>query len=191
VASHELIDDHLRALADHLPPETVAELADGLIETWQRHLEAGRSATEAARTAIAEFGDPDQVVAAFTAAAPGRRTARFLLGSGPLVGACWGASLISGRAWEWPLPALVPVGFATALLLISAALATAASSRRHYRRTRLGGLGGAGLVVLDLATVAAVVLISPAFVWPMALAIPASLARAGLTLRALPTALAR
>jgi hypothetical protein len=38
---------------------------------------------------------------------------------------------------------------------------------------------------------AAVLLAAPAFVWPMALAIPASLARVGITLRRLPSTVAR
>jgi hypothetical protein len=48
-----------------------------------------------------------------------------------------------------------------------------------------------GLVTLDLAMLAAVLLAAPAFVWPMALAIPASLARVGITLRRLPSTVAR
>jgi hypothetical protein len=39
--------------------------------------------------------------------------------------------------------------------------------------------------------VAAVLLVAPALVWPMLAAIPASLARIGLTLRVLPTPVAR
>lgn len=36
MASHHLIQEHLAELARHLPADTVDELADGLIETWQR-----------------------------------------------------------------------------------------------------------------------------------------------------------
>jgi hypothetical protein len=42
----------------------------------------------------------------FTRQAPGRRAARLLLATGPLVGACWAAALTSGRAWTWPVSAI-------------------------------------------------------------------------------------
>jgi hypothetical protein len=54
------------------------------------------------------------------------------------------------------------------------------------RRTRLGIAGGLVLIGLDAVMVAVAVAFAPVFVWPMALAIPASLARIGLGLRMLP-----
>ena len=77
------------------------------------------------------------------------------------------------------------------LLAVVAALGAAASSRCSYRRTRLGGVGGLGLLVLDAALLVGVVLLAPALVWPMAVAVPVSIARIGLILRALPPALTR
>jgi hypothetical protein len=38
VASHFLIEAHLAELGSTLPPEVVDEFADGLTETYQRHL---------------------------------------------------------------------------------------------------------------------------------------------------------
>jgi hypothetical protein len=104
VAGHQLIDDHLSRLARRLPADTVDELADGLTETWQHHLAAGLHTDEAARAAIGEFGTPDQITAAFIAQAPGRRTARMLLATGPPIGLCWGASLVTAQVWTWPIP---------------------------------------------------------------------------------------
>jgi hypothetical protein len=186
VAGHQLIDRHLAALARRLPADTVDELADGLYEAWRHHLGTGLPPAEAAHAAIAEFGTPDRITGEFVRQAPGRRTAVLLLATGPLFGLCWGASLITARVWSWPVPAPVAAAFAGALLVTVAALATAATSRHSYRRTRLGIVGGVGLVVLDTAMIAAVLLAAPAIVWPMAAAVPASLARIGLTIRSLP-----
>jgi hypothetical protein len=191
MAGHHLIDEHLATLARHLPAGVVDELADGLLETWQRHLDAGLTPDEAAQAAITEFGSPAQIAGAFVTQSAGRRTARTLLATGPLVGVCWGVSLVVGRVWTWPVPALAAAGFGLGLFAVIAALIAAATSRRSYRRTRLGEAGGFGLIILDAVMVAAVLLVAPVLVWPMLAAIPASLARIGLTLRALPTPLAR
>lgn len=126
----------------------------------------------------------------FVAQAPGRRSAVILLASGPLVGVGWGASLIAAKVWTWPVPTPAVAGFVAALLTVVALLVAAATSRRNYRRTRLGAAGGFGIVVLDAAMLATVLFIAPALVWPMLAAIPASLARISLTLRFLPRTLA-
>ncbi|GAA3343900.1 hypothetical protein GCM10020358_44940 [Amorphoplanes nipponensis] len=192
MAGHELIDGHLAALARRLPAGAVGELADGLTETWEHHLGAGLPPAAAARAAIAEFGAPEQIVAAFVAAAPGRRTARMLLATGPLVGACWGATLLAAGARAWPAPApAAALVVAAVLLAVVAALVVAATSRRSYRRTRLGAAGGCALIALDATMLTAVLLLAPGPAWPMLLAVPASLARIGLTARALPAALTR
>jgi hypothetical protein len=191
VAGHPLIEGYLRELARRLPAGVVDELADGLLETWQRHLAAGLVPAAAARAAIAEFGTCDQVITAFVAQAPGRRTAMMLLASGPLVGLCWGVSLIAGQVWAWPVPTAAAVVYAIALVATVAVLAWAATGRVSYRRTRLGGVGGLGLVVLDAGMLVGVLLTAPAWAWPMPLAIGVSVARIGLTVRRLPAALTR
>jgi hypothetical protein len=188
MASHQLIDAHLAGLAHRLPPNVVDELADGLIETWQHHRTAGLSPTDAARTAIAEFGTIDQITEAFVTTCPGRRTARLLLATGPPVGACWSGSLIAAHAWTWPIPVPVAAVTAVALLAVVTALIIAATSRTSFRRARLGTAGGLGLIVLDATMLAGVLLVAPTVVWPMLVAVPASLARIGLTLRFLPAA---
>jgi hypothetical protein len=191
MASHQLIDDHLAALTGTLPRDTVDELADGLAETWQHHLASGLAPTAAAEAAIAEFGTPEQITRAFVAQAPGRRTALLLLATGPVVGAVWATSLIAAHAWAWPVPLVAKAAFGIALLSVVATLLTAATSRRSYRRTRLGIAGGLGVVLLDTAALAAALLAAPTLVWPMAVAIPASLTRSGLALRSVSRGLGR
>ncbi|MDT5039404.1 MAG: hypothetical protein QOE51_389 [Actinoplanes sp.] len=191
MASHQLIDEHLARLSRRLPDDAVDELADGLIETWRRHVAAGLMPAHAAQAAITEFGTPEQILEAFVIQSSGRRAARMLLITGPLVGGCWGAGLAAARIWSWPVPALAVFGFGLALLSVVATLITAAGTRRSYRRARLGTAGGIGLVVLDLVMLSAVVRFTPALAWPVLPAAAASLARIGLTLRSLPSALAR
>lgn len=186
MAGHHLIDAYLAELAGRLPPEVVDELADGLRETWRHHLARGLGPTAAAHAAIAEFGTPAQVTDAFVADATGRRTARVLLATGPVFGACWGTSLVTARAWTWPIPVTASAAFAFALVAAVGCLAAAATSRHDYRRTRLGDLGAAGLAGLDTVMIAAVTIAAPAPVWPMAVAVPASLVRIAMTVSRLP-----
>ncbi|MPZ94915.1 MAG: hypothetical protein GEU96_08350 [Propionibacteriales bacterium] len=172
-----------------LPPDAVDELSDGLMETFHRHLAEGLDPAEAAAAAIAEFGDPDQITAAFARQAPGRRAAIILLATGPIFGAAWGTSLIAGKVWTWPIPSAVGAAFAAALLIVVAAL-VAATSRRAYGHVLVAAVACGGLILLDTATLVAVALAAPALVWPMALAIPASLTRIVMATRAVPRVLA-
>lgn len=185
MASHPLIDSHLAALADHLPAGVVDELADGLLETWDRQMSAGHSEDAAARMAIHDFGEPTKTINAFVAQAPGRRLALRLLFTAPVVAAFWASSLVTARFWTWSIPLPIAAGLGVALVGIVAALIGSATSRHSYRRTRLGIAGGVGSVILDAAMVAFVLLSTPVFVWPMAAAISISLARITLTVRRL------
>jgi hypothetical protein len=191
MASHRLIDDHLAALARRLPADAVDELADGLIETWRHHIATGLDPADAARAAVTDFGTPEQITDAFVAQAPGRRTALLLLGTGPVVGACWGAGLVATHAWTWPVPTAAAALVALALLAVVAVLAAAGTSRHSYRRTRLAAVGGCCLLALDATMLAAALLLAPTVVPPMAVAMGASLARIGLTVRLLPGSFAR
>ena len=186
MAGHRLIEAHLGRLRGKLPRDTVDELADGLAETWEHHRRQGMTADQAAYEAIAEFGTPQEINDAFVASAGGRRTARILLATGPVVGFCWGASLITAQVWNWPLPTVVLIIYAFALLATVATLVAAATSRHSYSRARLGNAGAGSLLILDLAMLSAVLLGAPQMVWPMAIAVPASLIRVGLTIAALP-----
>ena len=189
MAGHQLIDAYLAGLAGRLPADTVDELADGLTETWHHHLDRGLTAERAAHAAIAEFGAATRIADEFVARAPGRRTARLLLATGPVLGVCWGTSLVATRVWTWPIPPAVGAAYVVALLATVALLIGAATSRYSYRRTRLGGIGALTLVLLDAAMIAAVAVLAPTLVWPMGIAVAASLARIGLAVPRLPMAL--
>jgi hypothetical protein len=186
MAGHELIDTYLAALGCRLPAEAVDELADGLHEAWHHRLATGLPPADAARAAIAEFGTVEQVVHAFVVDAPGRRSARLLLATGPLVGLSWGAGLVTAHVWTWPVPLPAAVAFGMALIAMAGVLLIAATGTSSLRRTRLGMAGGLGLFALDLTMLAAVFVVAPALSWPMYAAIPASLARMAFTVRSIP-----
>ncbi len=190
MAGHHLIDGYLAIMARRLPADAVDELTDGLTETYQRYLSDGRDPDAAANAAIAEFGEPDLILDSFVRQSAGRRTARALLCSGPAVGGCWAAALIVGHAWSWPVPALPRLAFGLTLLAVIATLAIAATARRSYRRTRITAAAGLGLIAIDVTMLATAGFVAPAFRWPVALAVAASLTRATLTARAMPRLLA-
>jgi hypothetical protein len=126
-----LISDYLTVLSAQLPAEVVEELADGLDQTCHRYVRQGLDLDSAADAALAEFGEPDVVVAAFTRLSPARRAARRLLAAGPVAGACWAGALITGRAWTWPVPLAVRVLLGLVLIAVVGLLATAAFGRQY------------------------------------------------------------
>ena len=136
--------------------------------------------------AIAEFGTPQEINDAFVAHAGGRRTARMLLATGPAVGLCRGASLITAQVWTWPVSTAAIIAYGMALLCTVGLLAAAATTRHSYPRTRLGSVGAGGLLLLDAAMVVAVLVSAPHPMRPMAVAMPASIIRIGLTVASLP-----
>jgi hypothetical protein len=186
-----LIGDYLAALAAQLPEPVVEELADGLDQTHQHYLNQGLDADAAAGAALAEFGEPNVIIAAFIRLSPVRRAARRLLATGPIVGACWGVALITGRAWTWPVPNLGRVLLGAALIGVIGLLAAAAFGR-HYRPVgRAGAAGCIGIAVLDIALLVMVTVTLPALIWPVIPAIAASAARATCTVQILRPILAR
>ena len=140
-----LITDYLSVLSAQLPAPLVEELADGLDETHQHYLTQGLTPHAAASAAVAEFGEPQVIVAAFTRLSPARRAARRLLAAGPVVGGCWAAALITGRAWTWPVPATVLVFVGAALIIVIGLLAAAAFGRRYLSARRAGAVACASL----------------------------------------------
>jgi hypothetical protein len=178
-----LIDDYLAELSAHLPARIVEELADGLDETYRRYLGQGLAPDEAARAGVAEFGEPQDIVAAFTDASRGRRTARRLLAAGPVVGMGWAIALVTARAWTWPVPVAARVLFGAALLTVIGLVAAAAFGR-HYRPVcRAAAMACVGTAILDAVMTGSVLLIAPALVWPIAVAVVLSAARSGFALR--------
>jgi hypothetical protein len=178
-----LIDGYLAALSADLPGWIVEELADGLDESYRRYLGQGLVPDAAERAAVAEFGEPRVIVAAFTDASRGRKTARRLLAAGPVVGLCWAVVLISARAWTWPVPVVARVLFGVALIAVIGLLAAAALGR-HYRLVcRAAAAACVGTALLDTAMACTVLVIAPALVWPLALAVALSAGRSGFALR--------
>lgn len=180
-----LITSYLQALSGPLPAGIVEELADGLAETLQAYLDQGLETGQAAEAALAEFGAPDVIIASFTRNCRARVVARRLLLAGPAVGACWAAALITGRAWEWPVPAFVRVMLGLALIATIGLLATAALSTAYRRATRAGIAGCATITALDTAMITGMILAAPSITWLTTIALAASAVRAALAARAL------
>jgi hypothetical protein len=180
---HRLISGYLAELSIDLPQRIVEELADGLEETYRRCLSQGLDAESAARAAIAEFGQPPVIVAAFTNASSGRRTARRLLAAGPAVGLCWAIVLITARAWQWPVPIAARAMFGAALITVIGLLAAAAWGR-HYRLVcRAAAAACVGTALLDALMTGTVLAAGPALVWPVAVAVAVSAGRCGFALQ--------
>ena len=185
MAEPSLTGDYLEELSARLPASIVAELADGLEQTHRHYLGQGLGADAAARAALAEFGEPEVVVAAYTRASPARRGARRLLVSGPAVGACWGAALIINRAWAWPVPAGVRVLLGTVLITVIALLAAAAFGGNYRAAGRAAAAGCIAITALDLTLLTAIPLASPAVMWPVIVAAAASAVRISFATRSL------
>ena len=144
-----LITDYLTVLSAQLPAPVVEELADGLDQTQQHYVRQGLNPDAAAGAALAEFGEPQVVVAAFTRLSPARHAARRLLAAGPVVGGCWAAALITGRAWTWPVPAAGRLLLGVALITVIGLLAAAAFGQRYRSARRAGAAGCVGISALD------------------------------------------
>jgi hypothetical protein len=172
-----LIAGYLGALSRQLPGHVVEELADGLEETYRRHLSLGLAPEAAARAATAEFGDPELIAAEFIRVHPARRAARRLLAAGPAVGLCWAVALVTGRAWTWAVPAAVGLMPGVVLMAVVALLVFAARSTRYRSIGRAGTAGCIGTAALDAFMIIGVLAAGPAARWAVAMAIAASAAR--------------
>lgn len=110
-AAGRILHGYLAALAARLPGPArarhavLAELADGLAEATHAHAAGGGvRPTAAAHAAVAEFGEPTTVAAAFApelVGAQARRAALALVRTGPLVGGLWLAALAASHAAPW------------------------------------------------------------------------------------------
>ena len=180
-----LIRDHLAVLAAQLPAPIVEELADGLAETYQSYIRQGLAPDAAAESAVADFGDPHVIVAEFARVNPARRAARRLLLTGPVVGGCWAAVLISGRAWAWPIPLPARIGFGLALLTVIGLLTAAVREAKYRAVTQAGIAGCLGITALDATMIAGVTLALPSMTWFTLAAISASTVRIMLSMQTL------
>ena len=189
MAEPRLIGGYLSELSAQLPAPIVAELADGLDQTYQHYLDQGLGPDAATRAALAEFGEPHIIVAAFTRASPARRAARRLLMTGPIVGACWAAALTVNRAWAWPVPGAARILLGTALITAIGLLAAAAFGKHYRPAGRAAAAGCIGMAALDATMLIATTLAAPAVIWPIMVAATASLARITFTTRTLHSVL--
>lgn len=180
-----LIQDYLASLSAQLPAQIVEELADGLDDTCQFYVRQGLAPDLAAQSAVAEFGEPQVILADFSRANPARRAARRLLTMGPGVGACWAAALIASHAWAWPLPLPARILPGLALISVIALLAVAAFGTRYRMAARAGLAGCAGTVALDAAMIIGVALVIPSVTWMAAGAMAASAGRIAVSARSL------
>jgi hypothetical protein len=176
MAQSGLIEDYRAVLLAGLPASLAEEVSDGLYEANDKYLRQGLAIDDAAVAAVSEFGEARAVVDAFIRASPARRAARALIGTGPLVGLCWAAELITGRAWDWPVPVIAPVLLGALLAASISMLVTAGRTRRYASVRRSGVAGCAGVVVLDVSMIATVLVIAPGAGWAVLLAMCASAA---------------
>ena len=186
-----LISSYLEVLAAQLPAPIVEELADGLTETHRSYLREGLAPDLAAESAVAEFGEPQEIVAEFARVNPARRAARRLLGIGPVVGACWAAALITDRAPAWPVPLMARILIGGALITIIGLLAASALSTRYRLAARAGVAGCVGIAALDAVLITGVTFADAPVTWVVVGAMVASTARIGFAARSLVPALAR
>jgi len=180
-----LISGYLAILAAQLPAPIVEELADGLIETHRFYVRQGLSPDLAAKSAVAEFGKPEAIVAGFIRVNPARRAARRLLGLGPLVGACWAVALLTGGRGVWSVPLAARILVLMALAAVVGLLAAAALGSRYRRAARSGTAGFLGVIALDAVLITGVVFAGAPLTWVLAGAMAASAARISLAVRAL------
>ena len=185
-----LIAGYLDTLSRQLPGQVVEELADGLEETYRRHLGLGLAPDAAAQSAVAEFGDPDLIAAEFARAHPARRAARRLLVIGPVVGVCWAVALLTGHAWAWPVPMAARIVPGAALVAIVTLQAAAASGIRYRSVGRAGAAGCIGTAALDAFMIIGVLAADPAARWAVAVAVTASAARLALNMHLMRPVLA-
>jgi hypothetical protein len=192
----------------------VDELRDGLHEAIGARRARGAPAPAAARDAVAEFGDPATVAAAFAgelSAAGARALGLRLVGSGPLVGALWLGALLTGptglpippwhgrpagplAAWPLVLAAVATVVAATALIVATTGRLSRwlpVPPRLPAAAAATAGLVTAAVDLTVLATLAAWALgPSPALGPLLPLAVAASLTRMTLAARAARACLA-
>jgi hypothetical protein len=187
------------------------EVADGLSEAIEGYRRLGLSPDDAARAAVAEFGEPTAMAAALRTEvrlACARRTGLRLMVTGPVVGLLWiAAVLTAGRSAGSTVPTglwmvLPVIAVAVAVGAASSEFAVAASGRlsRWLSRPALAsaaaGVACGAALVTDLTIVGAAVVevlvrhgaFSPVL---LLLAVVASLVRTTFTGRTVFRSLAR
>lgn len=166
------LDEYLAALAPELPAARLAEIADGLMETYEHFLDRGLDEPHAARAALDEFGDTRAVLTAFAEHGAPRRLARILLAGVPLLAVSWSVVLIAGHATAWPVPHAARWALAAITLATVAALLGAARTTRPKRARPAALTGCVGAILLDTIALTFFYAVMPAPCWPLLLAAP-------------------
>jgi hypothetical protein len=186
MAEHSLIAAYRADLEDRLPPDLADEILDGLAEAHEVYLSLGMAPDQAACAAITDLGDPRTIADAFRRADPARQLARILMVTGPAVGGCWAAMLTTGRAWNWPLPAAIPLLLGLTLAASISLLAISAITQRYDAARRAGTAGSVGVALLDASVIlTTAIFAASASPWLFAAATGASLTRLSLIVRTL------
>jgi hypothetical protein len=211
VGQQAMIERYLAEVAGCLPgprrarAAIVAEFRSGLLDAADAYHAAGLSPVQAAGRAVAEFGDPAEVAAAFRpeiAASQARRVVLIVLVTGPLVGLLWVATALTSDLgirfappWHWTG---VPPELLAGLCLVAVAVAVTAWAivvgivttgrltrwlvirpRRAPTAAAIAGFGAVGADALGLALLAAELIAAPGRLSPLlaAAATAASIAR--------------
>lgn len=152
-AAEAILNGYLAALGKALrlgPRERrriLAEIDDGLRCAAEARLDAGLDPTAAARAAVAEFGDPEEIARQFSAVAEpalSRRCGTVLVATGPLIGLIW-LSVTHGA-----ILTAVPVVLLLLLATIPAAVLATVAGRPIAAR-----VAAAGCIAADLTLIAA------------------------------------
>jgi hypothetical protein len=188
--------------------DILAELRAGLLDDIDMRCRAGLAAGQAATAAIAGFGDPRVVAAAFgpeLAARGARRVGLTLLVTGPLVGTLWTVAALAShlgirhllpwqpagapRAWLVILPLAAAAITVTAWAAVLTVAATGRATRWLPPRPRLApttaavaGLSAATADVIVFALLASVLVTAPRGLAPVPVAVAAAASLARLTL---------
>ncbi len=186
MAEPRLIANYRAILCAELPLALAEEVSDGLGDTYAKYLRRGMAADDAAQAAVGEFGDARAVVEGFSRASAARRVAQELLMTGPAVGTCWAAMLITSRAWEWPVPVIARLLLGGLLVASVIVLVTAVRARRYWTVRRSGAVGCIGLAALDVSLITGVMVSWPGMRSLAVIAILASAARLMCIARVLP-----
>jgi hypothetical protein len=186
VAEPRLIANYKAILSAELPLAFAEEVGDGLGEAYAKYRRLGMAADDAAQAAVGEFGNARAVVEGFSRASAARRVAHQLLMTGPAVGLCWAAMLITSKAWDWPVPDIARLLLGGLLVASVIVLVTAVRAERYWTVRRSGAAGCIGLAVLDASLIMAVVASRPGLGSLAVIAILASAARLMCIARVLP-----
>lgn len=219
MTGRQVIESYLAQVAAALPgparvrADIVAELRSGLLDAADAHRRAGLPASAAAEAAVAEFGEPGRVAAAFRpelTARQARRLAGVLAATGVPVALLWVLAVQAShpgisRAPLWRWAVAPPVPFAAGSLLIAALAALAAVAvtgsttrwlpdrpRSAAASAAIGGYGTAAADIAIFALLAHQLAVAPAVLapFPVTAAAIASLARLTLARRAAQRCLA-